>query len=117
MTYRWVAIAIGLAVLMGGAFTGCGGGSDHESNVTTTVGATAATATLGWDPIADPNVQGYKVYYGIQSRSYSKSVDAGRSTAQTIANLDRGTTYYFAVTAYNSGGIESGYSGEVSITP
>lgn len=101
-------------MLMGGTLTACGEGSESAPGVTTTVGATGATATLAWDQVVDPNVQGYNVYYGTQSRSYSDSVNAGGSTMQTVANLDRGTTYYFAVTAYNTSGIESGYSEEVS---
>ena len=75
MTYRRVAVAIIFSVLTGGALTGCGGGGDHESDSTTTTGAASAIATLGWDPVADVNVRGYKVYYGTQSRSYSKSAE------------------------------------------
>jgi hypothetical protein len=37
----------------------------------------------------------------------------GPRTSHTITNLQHGTTYFFAVTAYNLGG-ESPYSSEVS---
>ncbi|HEY3276900.1 MAG TPA: fibronectin type III domain-containing protein [Syntrophorhabdaceae bacterium] len=74
--------------------------------------AHAAQATAKWNSVS--NASGYKVYYGSQSRSYSSNVNAGTATTYTVANLAAGTTYYFALTAYNSSGAESGYSSEVS---
>ena len=71
--------------------------------------------TLTWDPSTDPDLGGYKVYYGTVSRDYNVSVDAGNWTSCTIASLEDGETYYFAVTAYNTELSESGYSNEVSI--
>jgi len=76
-------------------------------------GSYAAQVTVAWDPETDPNVAGYKVYYGTASRSYQYNNDAGKNTTSTVSNLQTGTTYYFAVTAYNATGIESGYSAEV----
>jgi hypothetical protein len=74
----------------------------------------AAQVTLAWDPVMDPNVVGYRVYYGTSSRSYQFNNDAGRNTTITVSNLQDGTTYYFAVTSYGTAGLESGYSNEVS---
>jgi hypothetical protein len=74
----------------------------------------APSITLAWDPSADPSVAGYKVYYGVASRNYTNSVSAGSATTVTISNLVVGTTYYFAATAYDTNGIESDYSSEVS---
>jgi hypothetical protein len=70
--------------------------------------------TLAWDPSADPSVIGYRVYYGGATRAYTNSVSAGSATTLTISNLTIGTTYYFAATAYDTNGIESDYSSEVS---
>ncbi len=42
-------------------------------------------------------------------------IDVGNVTTYTISNLVSGA-YYFAVTAYDSQNIESGYSNEVSGT-
>jgi hypothetical protein len=36
------------------------------------------------------------------------------SSPVTVSGLTPGTMYYFAVTAYNSSGGESGFSGEVT---
>jgi fibronectin type 3 domain-containing protein len=79
-----------------------------------TQGATGQV-TLTWDASMDPDVGGYKVYYGTVSRDYDVSLDMGIWTSCTIASLEHGETYYFAVTAYNNEGSESGYSNEVSI--
>jgi len=78
--------------------------------------AHSAQVTLGWDPNAEPDVAGYKVYYGAASRSYQIHLDAGLNTTYTVANLPDGGTYFFAVTAYDSSANESAYSAEVSYT-
>jgi hypothetical protein len=77
----------------------------------------AADITLEWDPNPEPDIAGYKIYYGFGSRDYSEVVDVGNWTTCTIGDLESGVTYYFAVTAYNTSGYESGYSNEVSYTP
>jgi fibronectin type 3 domain-containing protein len=71
--------------------------------------------TLTWDASMDPDLDGYRVYYGTVSKGYDVSTDVGNWTSCTIASLEHGETYYFAVTAYNTEGSESGYSNEVSI--
>ena len=76
--------------------------------------ALAAQIKLAWNANTDPDVVGYKVYYGTSSKSYSGSVDAGNVTAYTLTGLTQGQTYYICVTAYNKSNSESGYSGEVS---
>jgi hypothetical protein len=43
-------------------------------------------------------------------------VDAGPHTSNNIVGLNAGVTYYFAVTAYTSDGLESAFSDEVSFT-
>ena len=73
-----------------------------------------ASATLAWQPSPDLTVVGYRVYYGVASRTYTQMVDVGLSTTATISNLVNGTTYYFVVTAYASSGVQSPYSNEVS---
>jgi hypothetical protein len=41
-------------------------------------------------------------------------VDVGNSTKCSVGGLESGVAYYFAVTAYDTGGLESYYSDEVS---
>jgi len=73
----------------------------------------AQSVTLAWNPCSDPSVTGYIVCWGTDSGNYTDSEDAGPVTVNTISNLAAGTTYYFAVTAYNVAGLQSPYSTEV----
>ncbi|HTX22246.1 MAG TPA: fibronectin type III domain-containing protein [Candidatus Aquilonibacter sp.] len=74
--------------------------------------AAAASVSLAWNPSSDTNVVGYNVYYGTTSGDYTGKVQAGNVSAITISNLTCGTTYYFAATAFDSAGNESGFSNE-----
>jgi hypothetical protein len=74
----------------------------------------AAQISLAWDPNNEPDLAGYKIYIGYQTRTYSWSIDAGKQTQGTVNNLVDGTAYYFALTAYNTQGLESGFSNEVT---
>ncbi|MCL5096602.1 MAG: fibronectin type III domain-containing protein [Candidatus Omnitrophica bacterium] len=70
--------------------------------------------SLAWDANDEADIAGYMVHYGAQSRQYTQTVDVGNITSATISNLVERATYYFAVTAYNSSGLESDFSNEVS---
>ncbi len=70
--------------------------------------------TLMWDPSADPNVAGYRLYEGTASKVYTRFEDTGGATAITLSSLARGVTYYLAVTAYDTSGLESPLSGEIT---
>ena len=78
---------------------------------------TTQSVSLAWDTDADPSVVGYEVHYGTSASSLTATQDAGVSTTATVSGLTPGTTYYFAVTAYNATGVNSTYSNEVSYTP
>ncbi|RPJ13631.1 MAG: hypothetical protein EHM37_07060, partial [Deltaproteobacteria bacterium] len=78
--------------------------------------ARAETVTLAWDPNSEPDLAGYRLHYGAASGNYTHSIDVGNVTLYAIDGLSSGQTYYFAATAYNSDGKQSGYSNEVSHT-
>lgn len=84
--------------------------------VTLTLSAptTTGTASLIWDPNTETNLAGYKVYMGTQSGVYGPPISVGMTTSYSAANLTGGKTYYFSITAFNSTGIESVHSAEVS---
>jgi hypothetical protein len=75
--------------------------------------SSAADVQLAWDPNQETDLAGYKLYYGTASRTYSSVLSLGKVTTATVPNLGTGT-WYFAVTAVNSAGLESGFSNEVS---
>ncbi len=61
------------------------------------------------------NLAGYKIHYGSTSSDYTQTIalaNAGLSR-YVVDNLPSGT-YYFAITAYNTEGIESPLSEEVT---
>ena len=76
--------------------------------------ALAAQATLAWDPNTESDLAGYRVHYGTASGSYTVHTDVHNVTSYTMTGLTAGQTYYFAATAYDASGNESGYSNPVS---
>jgi len=67
--------------------------------------------TLKWDRNPEPDIAGYNVYYGITSGEYIRMETVADRTA--IIGVKGRKIYYFAVTAYNTNGVESGFSEEV----
>lgn len=80
--------------------------------------AVADPVVLGWTPNSESDLAGYKIYWGLASRSYGTpvAVPLPHTPTATVSNLPTGRTYYFAVTAYDVSGNESGFSNEVSQT-
>ncbi len=80
--------------------------------------ALAETVTIAWDPNPEPDIYGYKVFYGTESRNYTNEVDVigPNNTSVQITGLEPGNTYYFAVKAVDLAGQESDFSEEVSKT-
>ena len=77
----------------------------------------AEQVTLAWDPSTGGDVGGYRLHYGPNSGDYTSNIDVGTQTSYTVTGLSAGTTYYFAVSAYDSANTtESSYSNEVSTT-
>jgi hypothetical protein len=76
--------------------------------------ADAATSiTLAWNPNTEPDIAGYKVYYGKASGTYEYFVDVGNQITYGISDLEDGKPYYFIVRAYNTYGKESDFSSEL----
>ena len=68
---------------------------------------------LVWDANTETDLAGYKIYWGTETRVYSNVVDVGNVTIY-FPDLEYDIRYYFAATAYDTAGNESGYSNEVS---
>jgi Fibronectin type III domain len=79
-------------------------------------GTQAASVSLQWNPGSAINVTGYNIYYGTSSGDYKNEVTVGNVSGATISNLTCGAAYYFAATAVDSAGDESGFSNEATFT-
>jgi hypothetical protein len=73
----------------------------------------AATVTATWNPNPEPDIAGYYLSYGVQSRVYTTTLNVGNVTSYPLT-LTAGVTYYFAVQAYDTSGLTSSDSAEVS---
>ena len=73
----------------------------------------AGEVKLQWNPNSEADLGRYNVYYGKASRQYGAPLSAGNSTSFTVNGLTDGAAYYFAVTAVDNSGNESGFSSEV----
>jgi hypothetical protein len=72
--------------------------------------AFAGSISLTWDPVDDPDVTGYRVYYGLAPTAMTAVTDAGPVTEKTIEGLADCATWYLSVRSYDGGGLESAES-------
>ena len=96
------------------AFTA--GGSRGGSTTLSFRVIAAGQVTLEWDRNSESNLAGYRMYVGTASGVYGTPIEAGLNTTCTVTGLISGRTYYFAATAYNTSGVESGKSNVVAYT-
>jgi hypothetical protein len=78
--------------------------------------AEADTVTLEWNRNTETDLAGYKLYYGNKSRTqatYTQTVLIDNKWATTKELTLPDGVYYFALTALDSSGNESGFSSEV----
>ncbi len=83
--------------------------------------------TLSWRKVIDPDLAGYRVYYGDRPSQYfgadasagPSPIDVGNATTVTVSGLSNGKLYYFAVVAYNTTNPVqlSDFSNEVAARP
>ncbi len=75
-----------------------------------------ASATISWTANSEADLAGYRIYVGTRSGSYGFAgpFEISSGTSFTVPNLPVGTTYFFAVTAFDKSGNESTKSAEVS---
>ncbi len=82
----------------------------------------SASVTMTWNRNQEPDIAGYKIYYGTQSGQYNNSITVLDSATQplqrsyTVPNLSEGITYYFALKTFDQAGQTSNYSVEASQT-
>jgi hypothetical protein len=74
-----------------------------------------ASVKLSWDANSEPDVIGYRVYYGVASGTYTDRVDVSAVTTAEVSGLLVGANYYFVVVAFNQAGVESDFSDELML--
>lgn len=72
--------------------------------------------SFSWDANTEPDLAGYKVYYGNVRGTYGNVIDVVNVTQYTLTGLQPGT-YYIVVTAYDTSMNESEYSNEIDNDP
>ena len=86
--------------------------------------ANAAKVTLGWDSNPEPDLEGYVIYRNEASPGppydHSTALPEDDLTDPlhpevTLTGLKQGQEYYIALTAYNTEGVESGFSNDVCV--
>ncbi len=107
----------------GGNSGGSGSGSSSSSGGSSS-GTTTGSASLSWtapttnndgSPLTD--LAGYHIYYGASADLLTSQIDVvGSSTTSYVVNNLVSGTWYFAVTAFNSVGLESDLSNTGSKT-
>ena len=84
--------------------------------------ALSADVTLAWDPNTEADLEGYGVYFkqGASGPPYDlvgyvtlEELEDPDNPAFAITGLEKGSNYYFAVTAYDTAGNESVHSAPV----
>lgn len=80
--------------------------------------AQATDVTLQWDPNTEADLAGYRLYQKADSATPPfvkvREIPKGTTTA-SVTGLDSAHSYSFAVTAYNTAGLESAYSNIVTV--
>ena len=95
----------------------------HAGDLKLTGIAHGADVTLAWDANAESTLAGYRIHWTDQTPAipYANLIDVGNVLTHEIADLTIGTTYFFAVTAYDDGAggtvNESVYSNILMYTP
>jgi len=82
--------------------------------ISTTQMSHGASLNLAWDANNEEDLAGYKVYYGTSSGNYGTPLNRGNTIEYELSGLNEGTTYYIALTAYDTSDNESEKSDEVS---
>jgi fibronectin type 3 domain-containing protein len=79
-----------------------------------TIPVLGASIQVTWNPNTESDLAGYKVYYGTASGVYGEPITVV-NPAYTLTTVQDKTTYYFAISAFDTSGNESEKSNEISI--
>jgi hypothetical protein len=78
--------------------------------------AAQSSVSVAWNANPEPDIAGYVVFLGTTSSVYPTIQDVGKITSHVLTGLSPGTTYFCALKAYDSSGLMSALSNEISFT-
>lgn len=109
-----VGSALLAAVLL---LSGCGGSSGGGGGSTTA--SATGVVTMAWDRNSESDLAGYRVYRATVPGGYGAPIASlsPAATSYQAASLQKGSSYYFSVTAYDTAGNESPLYNEIQVNP
>lgn len=113
MSSSWLSISVLLMVLS--TPIGCTAGSQNGVHPEPAPVANSVSVTLAWDPVVGKDLAGYRVYQSLSPEG-TKALSGTVSPSEvkfTVSDLQKGTTYYFVVRAYDIHGHESSNSNQI----
>jgi hypothetical protein len=76
-----------------------------------------ADPKITWDPNTEPDLGGYRIYYGPTSRGYTNFIEVAALPGVQITNtVPIQGIKFVAVNAFNTNGLESDFSNEITLT-
>lgn len=113
--YRVIFVVLIMGTIL--ALGGCGGGESgsglfYQDGDNIVLTWQPPTENADGSPLND--LAGYRVHYGNVSGVYTNVINVANINTCSVGDLPLGQTVYFAVTAYDTSGNESGYSNEIS---
>jgi fibronectin type 3 domain-containing protein len=95
----------------------CSSGGSNEPTGSTPAATATASAQFQWDPNTETDLAGYKIYQGTSSGQYGPPIAtlASNNPSYEATGLQKGSTYFFAVTAFDTSGNEGPLSTELPI--
>jgi fibronectin type 3 domain-containing protein len=95
----------------------CSSDGSNEPAGSTPAATATASAQFQWDPNTETDLAGYKIYQGTSSGQYGPPVAtlAVNNTSYEATGLQKGSTYFFAVAAFDISGNEGPLSAELAI--
>ena len=88
-----------------------------QSTQSSSASPNTGNAILTWSLNSETDLAGYKIYVGTASGLYNfpgSPFVVGATSSYMVTGLPAGQTYYFAISAFDTSGSESGLSAEVS---
>jgi hypothetical protein len=105
------------------SLTGCGGGG-IKCRPVSAIGSSSGEKgilTIAWDSSKEPQVMGYRIFYGMASGKYQGCIDIGKPpesspgvTKYNLTGLSLGKKYFISVVSRDNANNSSRFSEEIS---